>query len=67
MSWTVTSPPVWLPMRETQGDAAELASDGRSGRTRSTTRTDCKEEEEEALAIGKGSTRYAGAVAGGGE
>jgi hypothetical protein len=54
LSWTVTSPPGRLPMRETQGAAAELASDGRSGRTRSTTRTDCKEAAAAAgaLAIG---------------
>jgi hypothetical protein len=48
LSWTVTSPPGRLPTRETQGAAAELASDGRSGRTRSTTRTDCREGAEEA-------------------
>lgn len=47
-------------MRETQGAAAELASDGRSGRTRSTTRTDCEEEEEAALAIGERSTAVHG-------
>ena len=43
LSWTVTSPPGWLPRRETQGAAAEVASDGRNGRTRSTTRTGCEE------------------------
>ena len=37
--WTVTSPPGWLPRRETQGAAAEVASDGRNRRTRRTTRT----------------------------
>jgi hypothetical protein len=39
-------------MRETHGVPADAASDGRNGRTRSTTRTGCAEEDEAVVGIG---------------
>ena len=51
LSWTVTSPPGWQPRRETQSAVAEAASDGRNGRTRSTTRTGSEERVEERAGV----------------
>lgn len=65
LSWTVTSPPGWLPRSPTHGASAEFASDGRCGRTRSTTRTGC-DCVAAAVAIEGERTRPVAAADGGG-